>query len=154
MLKEKTVVFIGHSDCFGLNESALLRTLESLLEQGFCVFLNGGMGDFDWACARCLQKLRPLYPSLHHELILPYLGFSIREPAYFDEIVFPEALEGIPHKAAIPRRNDYMVDRAAAAVCFVEHGWGGAARTLHRAEKNGAQIIRVGKNKFAAEQRE
>ena len=106
MLKEKTVVFIGHSDCFGLNESALLRTLESLLEQGFCVFLNGGMGDFDWACARCLQKLRPLYPSLHHELILPYLGFSIREPAYFDEIVFPEALEGIPGvESAVADRN-------------------------------------------------
>ena len=143
MSKENTVVFIGHSECFGLDETALLHTLEDLLHRGFRIFLNGGMGDFDWACARCLQKLRPAYPDIHHELILPYLGFSIREPACFDEIVFPEALEGVPHKAAIPRRNDYMADRAAAAVCFVEHTWGGAARTLRREKKNGAQIIRV-----------
>ncbi|MBR4889435.1 MAG: DUF1273 domain-containing protein [Clostridia bacterium] len=145
MLKEKTVVFIGHSECFGIDEAALTAALTQLLQEGFRVFLNGGMGEFDWLCARTLHRLRPAFPNIHQELILPYLGFSIREPAYFDEIVFPETLEGIPHKAAIPRRNDYMVNRAAAALCFVEHDWGGAARSLRRAERQRVRILHVGR---------
>ena len=143
--KEKTVVFIGHSECFGLDEAALTAAMVRLLQEGFCTFLNGGMGEFDWLCARCLHKLRSVYPHLRQELILPYLDFSIREPAYCDELVFPEALEGVPHKAAIPRRNDYMVDHAAAALCFVEHSWGGAARSLRRAEKRGLEIFYIGR---------
>ena len=55
MEKEITATFIGHKECFGLENEAVKAELVKLIEQGVCVFLNGGMGGFDWKCAGILR---------------------------------------------------------------------------------------------------
>lgn len=118
--------------------------LKSLSASGVTDFLNGGMGGFDWMCARVVSDLKKSYPQIRNYLVIPYLTFNIAELKYFDDIIYPEGFEKYHFKAAIPARNRYLVDNAAYALCYVTHGWGGAAQTLKRAQKKGLTIINLG----------
>lgn len=94
-MREKTCVFIGHGECYGVS-----------LERN--------------------------------------LTFRIPEFVYFDEILYPEGFEKYHFKAAILARNQYMVDHAAYALCYVIHRWGGAAKTYEKAVKQGLTMINLG----------
>ena len=70
MEKEITATFIGHKECFGLEDEAVKAELVKLIEQGVCVFLNGGMGGFDWKCAGILRDLKKEYPHIKSYLVI------------------------------------------------------------------------------------
>lgn len=79
-MKNKTATFIGHRDCFGISSDLVKSFIERLLEQGVTDFLNGGMGSFDWLCARAVYELKiSSHPEIRNYLVIPYLSFSIRE---------------------------------------------------------------------------
>lgn len=79
-MKHKTATFIGHRDCFGISSDLVKSSIERLLEQGVTDFLNGGMGSFDWLCARAVYELKiSSHPEIRNYLVIPYLSFSIRE---------------------------------------------------------------------------
>ena len=46
-MKEKTVVFIGHSDITGLDTEKLTAKITELINKGYTDFMSGGMGSFD-----------------------------------------------------------------------------------------------------------
>ena len=144
MGKEATATFIGHKECYGVQAEDVRREVEKLIASGVTDFLNGGMGGFDWMCAKVVFDLKKSYPQIRNYLVIPYLTFNIAEPKYFDDIIYPEGFEKYHFKAAIPARNRYLVDNAAYALCYVTHGWGGAAQTLKRAQKKGLTIINLG----------
>ena len=144
MGKEATATFIGHKECYGVQAEDVQREVEKLIASGVTDFLNGGMGGFDWMCARVVSDLKKSYPQIRNYLVIPYLTFNIAELKYFDDIIYPEGFEKYHFKAAIPARNRYLVDNAAYALCYVTHGWGGAAQTLERAQKKGLTIINLG----------
>ena len=144
MEKEITATFMGHKECFGLENEAVKAELVKLIEQGVCVFLNGGMGGFDWKCAGILRDLKKEYLHIKSYLVIPYLTFKVTSPEYFDEIIYPEGFERYHFKAAIPARNKYMVENSSYALCYVNHGWGGAAQTYEKAIKKGLTLINLG----------
>lgn len=139
-MREYTCCFIGHSECYSLSEERVQTAIEALINQGVTDFLCGGMGNFDWMCARLTYGLKREYPHIRCDLVIPYLTFCVLEPKYFDSIVYPEGFEKYHFKAAIVARNRYLVDQSAYALCYVTHSWGGAAQTYRRAEKKGLQI--------------
>ena len=143
MSKHETAVFIGHSECYGVSRSDVEKAILSLIEKGVTDFLCGGQGGFDRMCAGCVKKLKQEYPQIRNILVIPYLTFSIFDKDYFDEIVYPDGFEKYHFKAAIPARNKYMVDNSAFAICYVTHGWGGAAQTYQRAIKKNLTIINL-----------
>lgn len=144
MEKEITATFIGHKECYGLQDEAVKAELIKLIEEGVSVFLNGGMGGFDWKCAGIVRSLKTEYPHIKIYLVIPYLTFKVAWPEYFDEIIYPEGFERYHFKSAIPARNKYMVDNSSYAICYVTHGWGGAAQTYAQAQKKGLTIINLG----------
>ena len=139
----KTVVFIGHSDCYGLPREVLRNEILSCIHQGAAEFYSGGQGEFDRLCARMVFDLKHQYPHIRNTLVIPYLSFRIFNPTLFDEILFPEELEDLYFKRAIPARNRYMVRRADAAVCYVDHTWGNAAKTYAFAQKQNLLIHNI-----------
>lgn len=143
----KTATFIGHRDCFNLDMEALATEIEKLILDGYTRFLSGGMGGFDWICAQQVYDFKSRYPHIENWLVIPYLTFSIRNKMLFDEILYPEGFEKYHFKAAIPKRNQYLVDHSSAAICYVDHGWGGAAKTYERAVKKGLKTINLGQYK-------
>ena len=144
MSRETTATFIGHKECYGVNSEDVRAEIIKLIEGGVTDFMSGGMGSFDWVCARIVYDLKKTYPQINNYLVIPYLTFTILEEKYFDSIVYPEGFEKYHFKSAIPARNKYLVDNSAYAICYVTHGWGGAAQTYERAAKNGLTIINLG----------
>lgn len=142
-VREKTVTFIGHSICDSVDAEKLERDIETLIRRGFDRFLCGGMGAFDSKCAFLVRKLQGRYPHVRSCLVLPYLTFSyVRED--YDETMYPEGLERYHFKAAIFARNRYMVSHSRIAICYVNHSWGGAAKTYAYVKKQGLHIINLG----------
>ena len=144
MDREQTALFIGHRDCAALKPQQLEDAIIKHIEQGVRLFLNGGMGRYDEMCASIVHRLKQRYPGTRSELVIPYLSFNISNPDLYDSILFPEELEGLYYKAAIPARNKYLVQHAGYAICYVEHSWGGAAQTLRMAQKAGMIITNLG----------
>lgn len=144
MAKEQTASFIGHKECYGVSSEQVCEEIIKLIENGVTDFLSGGMGSFDWMCARIVFELKKIYPHIHNYLVIPYLTFTILEEKYFDSIIYPEGFEKYHFKSAIPARNKYLVDNSAYAICYVTHNWGGAAQTFEKAVKKGLTVINLG----------
>ena len=143
MKKENTAMFIGHSQCYNLNRTMLKEKIIFLIENGIDTFLSGGMGEFDRAAAHEVHRLKKQYPHIKNKLVIAYLNAKIDDKEIYDEIVFPEGQEFCHYKAAIPKRNRYMVESSTYAICHVTHSWGGAATTYRLAEKKGVVIIDI-----------
>ena len=139
----KSVVFIGHDDCYGLDRDVLHKIIINCIEKGATLFFSGGQGGFDRACAVAVYKVKKEYPHIRNILVIPYLHFNVFNDEYFDEIVFTGTLDKCYFKAAIPKRNKYMVDNADAAICYVGHGWGNAIKTLEYAKGKNLEIINL-----------
>ena len=142
-MKEKTAVFIGHSDCCGVDKEQLEMEIIKLIQRGVRCFLSGGMGGFDRLCARMIYNLKKRYPDTRNVIVIPYPNFKVFEPVLFDESEYPECLALVPYRAKTIRRNQFMVDNAAYAVCYVNYGFGGAAKTLEYAIRHGCEIIKI-----------
>lgn len=138
-----TATFIGHRECFGLSKETLQVTIKQLIEEGVTEFLNGGMGQFDWMRARAVAELKKSYPQIRNTLVIPYLTFNIQSKELFDDVLYPDGFEKYHFKSAIGKRNQYMIDNADVAVCYVDHDWGGAVQSYQRAVKKGKRIINL-----------
>lgn len=143
-MREKTATFIGHSECPDADAARLYAAIVSLVvERGVTEFLCGGMGQFDWLCAETVYKIKKNYPFVRNTLVIPYLNFNIHKKEIFDDILYPEGFEKYYFKSAIPKRNRYLTDNSAYAVCYIRYGWGRAAKTYERAKKLKLEIINV-----------
>lgn len=138
---DNCAVFIGHNEYYGVTAKQVEQAVINLINKGVTVFLSRGQGSFDRLCAGCVHRLKKQYPYIVNCLVIPYLTFSVFDKDIFDNIIYPEGFEKYHFKAAIPARNRYMVDNAAFAICYVNHGWGGAAQTYKRKKLN---IINLG----------
>ncbi len=142
-MKEKTAVFIGHNDCYGLDVDKLYATIQKLIEDNkINTFLVGGMGRFDRICAKTIKELKLVYPHIRCILVIPYIDFKFSIDDY-DISEYPECLENVPYKVRIARRNRYMVDSSSVAVCFVNSVCGGAVKTYEYARKQRLHIINL-----------
>lgn len=140
-----TATFIGHSECYGVTKEQIRVAIVELIEKGVTDFLSGGQGGFDRMCAGCVKELKEEHPQISNILVIPYLDFNVFNKDIFDLILYPEGFEKYHYKAAIPARNKYMVNNSGYAICYVTHGWGGAAQTYERAKKKGLKIIDIGR---------
>ena len=139
-----TAAVIGHSECYGLDEGRVRATIEPLIHAGITTFLCGGMEAVEWLCARQVYQEKQQYSEVECLLVIPYLSFRIRERKYFDDILYPEGFEKYYFKAAIPERNRFMVNHSSYALCYVDHDWGGAAKTYRLAVQQALRIINLG----------
>ena len=143
MEREKTAMFIGHSDCWGISKDMVDMEIVKLINKGVDTFLNGGMGGFDRFCISRVNEIKKQYPHIKHYLVIPYLDFTRCKFEDFDEVLYP-ALEKYQYKAAIPKRNNWMVDNSGFALCYVNHGFGGAVNTYLRAKRKKLAIVNLG----------
>ena len=120
MDRETTATFIGHRDCMALEPKTVQAAVRRLASVGVTDFLCGGMGGFDWLCARTVHLCKADAPRLQCHLVIPYLSFRIDHPEYFDSILYPEGFEKYHFKSAIlstigaelPRRMHRLCGRA------------------------------------------
>ena len=143
------ITFCGHSN-FSFSDTTKneLKNLliENIRKNPTCKFYLGGYGDFDSLCLRTLRELKTDFPDIELLFITPYLdnNYSKLELAkyYYDDIIFPP-IENVPHKFAILKRNEWMVDSADLVIAYVKYSWGGAAKTLEYAKRKKVPIINI-----------
>lgn len=134
-------VFIGHSNC-QLSVEAVKGEIRKMIENGVDKFYNGGMGAFDAICARAVHELKGEFPQTESLLVIPYLSFKCSFERLFDGSLYPEGLEKFYYKAAIIKRNEFMVDNSDVALCYV-YTIGGAAKTYARAVNKGLGLYHL-----------
>ena len=134
------VTFCGHSTIYNQEEVSkrLDHIIDSLIVEGATQFLLGGYGQFDMLAARRVAKAKLLHPGLESILVIPYLDRKYDSKLY-DRTLYP-SLEQVPLRFAISKRNEYMVDAADIIVAYVNHEWGGAAKTLEYARRKNKDV--------------
>ena len=138
-----TVTFFGHSQIAGEKipfiENSLRNHIEVLICQGAEEFLLGGYGKFDYICAKILTEFKNKYSEINRVLVIPYLDRKYDNRLY-DSSWYPP-LETVPKRFAISRRNEYMVNKADTVVCYIDHSWGGASKSVEYAKRKNKSII-------------
>ena len=135
--------FFGHRDCGGLDREKLWMALEQLVTQGVDLFYVGNQGGFDRSVYGQLKRLRDKYPTVRIAVVLAYLPTEKRGEEWEADALYPEGLEHCPVRFAVDRRNRWMIDSADYCICYVNHTWGGAYRTLSYAKKRKKNILNL-----------
>ena len=133
--------FIGHSKC-QVPYDTVKKEVEKLINGGVVQFLNGGMGQFDFMCAKSVFELKLMYPEIKSLLVIPYLSFKCSFANLFDGSIYPEGFERYHYKAAIIKRNEYLVDNSDIALCYV-YTLGRALKTYARARKRDLKLFHI-----------
>lgn len=134
--------FFGHSECYGLDEALLSRTVEALICQGVDTFYVGNQGRFDSGVYFCLKRLQKRYPNIRVAVVLAYLSGEKRAGEEMQDTMYPE-IEGSP-KFAIERRNRWMIRESDCYIYYVNHTWGGAYKFARLAKRQGLTVINLG----------
>lgn len=144
--------FAGHREVF---LSSVKQDIDDALSEivqaaDDYIFYSGGMGDFDIMCEAAVRRLKKKYPNLHIHLnlVLPYMTNQInRDKEYlesrFDDIIIPMHLMGVHYKAAIKKRNRWMVDQADKVLAYVYRDFGGAFDTVKYALRTGKPVLNL-----------
>lgn len=149
-------VFAGHREVYqaGIDakiDEAISRLLQT--DDEFA-FFTGGMGKFDDMCSSAVRSAKRRYPNLNISLalILPYMSNRLNTDKEFyeylyDEIIIPSELADVHYKAAIKKRNRWMVDQADHIIAYVYRDYGGAFETVKYAHKKGKPVINLANEK-------
>lgn len=148
-------VFAGHREVYqaGIDtdvEEAISRLLKTDNE---FVFFTGGMGKFDDMCSSAVRSAKRRYPKLNIALVLvlPYMSNRLNTDKEFykylyDEIIIPDEMDNVHYKAAIKKRNRWMVDQSDLVIAYVYRDFGGAFETVKYARKKEKCVINLAKN--------
>lgn len=92
---------------------------------------------------RVLREAKTVYPQIEYAVALAYLPKKKEDALPPEETLFPEGIEAVPKRFAIPWRNRWMLDRADFIICYTCHSWGGAARFVREAKRKNRRIIEL-----------
>ncbi len=104
----------------------------------------------DTVLRQYLDTVKGQYPHLKIflALVLPYMSNRLNTDKeyyeyYYDEIIITEDLCGVHYKAAIQKRNRWMVDNADCLIAYLFRDYGGAYETVKYAKKQGKPVINL-----------
>ena len=144
--------FAGHREVFSSSiEADIDCALEEIIQtDDDFIFYSGGMGEFDKMCSSAVRSIKRCHPKLDISLVavLPYMMNSVNTnrdyyETYFDDILIPAELADVHYKAAISRRNQWLVDHSDYLISYVYRDFGGAYTTLNYAARHGKEIINL-----------
>lgn len=144
--------FAGHREIYlPMIDEKITESLNELLQTDTeFIFYTGNMGDFDKKCESAVRMLKKQNPDLSIQLILvlPYMTNRLNtEKEYFeacyDDVIIPAELDDVHYKAAIKKRNRWMVDRAGYVLACVHRDFGGAFEAVKYAQRKGKHVLNL-----------
>ena len=141
-------IFFGHRDTSEQIYENLKNAIRSLIiYNGINTFFIGNNGSFDLMCQKVLSELSEVYDSISYTILLS----RINEIALNNEqenTVFPVALEKVPYRYAISKRNDILISLGDVAIVFVKHNASNAYKLMTKAYKKGLKVINISSAEF------
>lgn len=147
-----TISFVGHSFIPQIDRikdmvKEQIRTLIAKESSATCYL--GGHGDFDELCACACRELKRERIDIELVYVTPYMSVSeqkkikeMQRCGLYDASVYPP-LENTPKRAAILKRNEWMMTNADIIIAYVNCGCGGAYRALRVAERRNKSIVNI-----------
>lgn len=139
----------GHRSAPHESVTTIRRLAEMLcLQYDVQDFVVGRYGQFDRNAVQAVKMAQMSCPEIRLHLLTvqhpAHQQFKI--PPEFIDSIYPEGMERVPKKVALPRANRYMIDRSGYVICYV-NGPGNARELLEyarrRQEKSRLQIYNV-----------
>ncbi len=138
-MRNRTCCFIGHGKLYeDISEDLSAAVERHITEYGVEDFLVGNYGAFDGRAAAEVKRAKVRHPGVRLFLMVPYIpgqGRSLPNLEGYDDVIYPEGMEKVPYRLAIPRLNRIMVNESDYAIAYVRFSWGGAAKTLEYAQR-------------------
>ena len=134
--------FFGHRDAPIEIRDKIKETVISLIEErDVTEFYVGNNGNFDRMALSVLKELSEMYPQIDYYVVYAYLPEKGVED--FEHTTYPEGIETVPKRFAIDYRNRWIVGQADIVVAYVRRSFGGAAKFVDMAERQGRTIINL-----------
>lgn len=145
---EKTCTFFGHKDTPESVKQDLYAAIENLIvEHGVETFYVGNQGHFDFYTRAALRQLQQKYP-IRYAVVLPYMPGGQTEYGDFTDTMLPEGIEEVHPKYAISWCNDWLLRQSNFVIAYIHHNWGGAARYVQKACRQGKTVINLCKESY------
>ena len=136
--------FFGHKDTPADVKPALYAAIEKLIiEHGASIFYVGNQGTFDAYVRSTLRQLQEKYPHIRYAVVLAYMPGQQTEYEDHSDTMLPEGIEEVLPRYAIDWRNRWMLRESQYVICYIHHQWGGAAKYVKRAQRQGKAIINL-----------
>ena len=141
--------------CCGFGHRVVLHPLpldlvleQMIIQNHVTVFMTGGMGEFDMQFAKAVRKLKKYYPPIRLILVKPYFSHELNTnqcnyERLYDEIIIPAAVEGVHYKAAVEKRNRWMVEQSDFVISYLYRQYGGAYKAIRYAERYNKIVIPI-----------
>ena len=134
--------FFGHRDAPIEIRNKIKETVINLIEEkDVTKFYVGNNGNFDRMALSVLKELSVMYPQIDYYVVYAYL--PEKGGGDFEHTIYPGGIETVPKRFAIDYRNRWMVRQADIVVAYVRRSFGGAAKFVGMAERQGKDIINL-----------
>ncbi len=120
----KRCFFIGHRDAPDNIFRAICGVVEHhITNYGVTDFLVGHYGYFDQMAAKAVVAAKGKYSDITLTLLLPYYSptLSFESELRFDRTLYPDVMDGVPHRAAIIRANMYAIDHSDHLIAYARY---------------------------------
>ena len=135
--------FFGHKDTPADVKASLYAAIEELItKHGASIFYVGNQGAFDAYVRSALRQLQEKYPHIRYAVVLAYVPGKQTADDYSDTML-PEGIEEVHPRYALDFRNRWMLRESQYVICYIHHQWGGAAKYVKRAQRQGKTIINL-----------
>lgn len=136
--------FFGHKDTPEDVKPALCAAIEELITQcGVSTFYVGNQGAFDAYVRSALRQFSGKYPHIRYAVVLAYMPGKQNEYDDFSDTMLSEGIEEVHPRYALDWRNRWMLRESQYIVCYIHHRWGGAAKYVQMALRQGKTVINL-----------
>ena len=134
--------FFGHRDSPAHLGQRIKEMIIELIEtQKVDTFYVGNNGNFDSMVRSVLCEIRKDHPHVDFIVVLAYVPG--KRDVYETDTIYPEGLELIPKKFAIPKRNEWMIKHSDFVIAYVSRSGGSSARFLKMAKRMGKRVYNL-----------
>ena len=141
-----TCTFFGHRDIEKDIEPEIITILEKLIiYKGVDNFYVGNQGNFDKMVIKILGELSKKYCNIKYNVVLAYMPGKrgAGEKLEIPNSIYPEGLEKCPPRAAIKKRNLWMLKKSQVVVCAVKSSIGNSAEMMALAQRQGKYVVNI-----------
>lgn len=144
----KSCCGFGHREVFENISEKVYSAVKEAAEQGCEIFYTGAMGKFDELFLSAVRALKKEYPNTKLICVKPYMTREINEYgdylySLYDDIIIPTELADVHYKAAIKKRNEWMITKSDVVIIYTKREFGGAYQAKQFAVKKEKQVILI-----------
>ena len=143
---KKACCGFGHRQVFSNITEQLDKAVLDAAEKGCEIFYTGAMGDFDDLFSSAVRKAKRCNPNIKLICVKPYMTQDINENgeylySLYDDIIIPTELTDVHYKAAITKRNQWIIQNSEMVIVYTVRNYGGAYKAMKYAQKNNKTIM-------------